>query len=415
MIANEMPLDGDRIVARLKTLAEHTDVPGTLTRLTGSPAHGAALRMLEGWFREAGLQTRIDRAGSLRGRWAGRTPDAATLYLGSHIDSVRDGGIYDGDLGVMLGLAVAEDLARRNRRLPFAVEVVAFGDEEGVRYPTTMTGSRALAGTLDPAAFDEVDDDGIRRRDAFAALGIDVRGAEGEAIDPARTIGFVEVHIEQGPVLEAENLALGVVTAIQGTTRGRVTVTGMAGHAGTLPMEMRRDALVAASLMITEVERTALSTDALRATVGRVEVVNGSTNVVPGLVTFSLDVRSHDDTRRAAGFADITKRCRAIAAARGVTMTVEQTYNAPAAPCDERFRAGLRAAIERAGERPFELASGAGHDAMSFKDVVPQAMLFVRCRDGISHNPAEYSTPEDIGLASRVLADFVASLDDARA
>jgi allantoate deiminase len=410
MIANESPLDGARITERLHALAAFTDGPGTLTRLTLSPAHAAALRHVEGLFRAAGLATRVDALGTVRGVYAGARPDAPTLLIGSHIDSVRDGGIYDGDLGVMLGLAVVEDLARQGRRLPFAVEVLAFGDEEGVRFPSSMSSSRALAGKLAPTTFTETDADGVSRGDALRALGFDPDGAAAERIDPAKTIGYLEVHIEQGPVLEAEGLPLGVVTGIQGTSRATITVRGLAGHAGTLPMDMRADALACAAEMVLAIEHAARSEPELRATVGRLDVRNGSVNVVPGEVTFSLDTRSHDDALRLACIELIAWRLDAIAAARGCTVELEVVYDQPAAPCDPSLQDALTRAIERAGETPFRLASGAGHDAMSFKDVIPHAMLFVRCKDGISHNPAEYCSPEDIGLAARVLADAVAAL-----
>jgi allantoate deiminase len=415
MRANVSPLDGDRIAERLHALARFTDVPGTLTRLTLSPAHGQALREVEGWFRAAGLSTSIDALGTVRGVYPGAAEGAPRLLIGSHIDSVRDGGIYDGDLGVMLGLAVVEELAREARRLPFAVEVLAFGDEEGVRFPSTMSCSRALAGKLKPQALDEADADGVTRGEALRALGLDPAGWPEAKIDPARTLGYLEVHIEQGPVLEGEGLALGVVTAIQGSSRGLVTVEGEAGHAGTLPMDRRRDALTAAAEMALEVERLARTTEKLRATVGRFEVRNGSTNVVPGFVQFSLDTRSHEDAVRHAAFDQFDRAFAEIAARRGVSVTVERTYDSQAAPCDAGLQDALASGIEATGQRPFRLSSGAGHDAMSFKDVIPQAMMFVRCKAGISHNPAEYCAPEDIGLAARALHSAVLRLAETRA
>ncbi len=404
---------GAALLTRLDTLAGFSDDPAALTRLYLSPAHRAAARWLTGWMEEAGMTVRLDAIGNVVGRYDGATPGAPAVLLGSHIDTVRNAGKYDGTLGVLTAVAVVEDMHRRGERLPFAVEVIGFGDEEGVRFPVLFSGSRAVAGTFDPACLDARDGDGVVLRDALAAFG----GApDALAADPAAAarvagaLAYLEVHIEQGPVLERAGTPLGVVTAINGSSRYRLEVTGMAGHAGTVPMAGRRDALTAAADMVLAVERQALHSAGLVATVGRLEVLPGAVNVIPGAVRFTLDVRSPDDGERRKGAAAILAACSIIAQRRQVALTVEQTVDAPAAPCTPALRNAFAAAAVRAGVEPRHLPSGAGHDAMVFADVLPMAMLFVRCRGGISHNPAEAVTAADVGLAAAVLLDTLRHL-----
>jgi allantoate deiminase len=406
------PLAGSELAARIETLAGCTSERGKLTRLTLTPAHRAAADLLRGWFGAAGLAVRETATGDVIGRRDGAKPGARTLILGSHVDTVRDAGRYDGALGVVAALAVAEELARAGRALPFALDVVAFADEEGVRFPSTLTGSRAMAGRFDPATLDERDADGATRRDALAAFGADPARIAAEARDPAQVLGFVEVHIEQGPVLETKHLALGVVTAIAGASRGAITVVGRAGHAGTLPMGMRCDALAAAAEMILAIEATARHGRDLVATVGRIEVPDGAVNIVPGRCVFSFDLRSPADADRHAALERIRKAAADIAWARGVKVEIEQSYDAPAAACDPALQDALEAAMAANGHAPFRLPSGAGHDAMAFRDRIPLAMLFVRCKGGVSHNPAEFCAPDDMEAAARVLHDTVIALGE---
>lgn len=407
------PLDGEAIAARLKALARFTDVPGEMTRLTLSPAHRAAAGEVAGWFRAAGLEdVHMDGTGSIVGRYAADRPGAKTLIIGSHIDTVRNAGIYDGNLGVLAGLAAVEQLHREGRRLPCAIELIAFADEEGVRFLSTLTSSKALAGTFDPACLYDVDADGISRREALAAFGAPADAIAGLARDPAATLGYVEVHIEQGPVLEALGLPLGIVTAIAGATRGVVRLEGQAGHSGTLPMPMRHDALAAAAEIILEVERRGradVAPASLVATVGTLHIPGGAVNVVPGAVQFSIDVRSSDDAVREAAVADIAEEIARICTRRGIARDIAWGYEAPAAPCDPALQAGLAAAVESLGLTVHRLPSGAGHDAMVFRGLLPMAMLFVRSRNG-SHNPQEYAAPEDIGLAAKALHAFLTGL-----
>lgn len=398
-----------RIVARLDALNAASDDEGGLTRLTLSPAHARAVAMVRGWMEEAGLAVRLDAAGNLVGRREGSHAQARTLIIGSHIDSVRNGGRFDGPLGVMLGVEACARLAERGRTLPFAIEVVAFGDEEGVRFPTSLTGSRALAGTFDAAALDSVDEAGVSRRNALVAFGCDPSRIAAEARDPARTLGYLELHIEQGPVLESKDLALGLVTAINGASRGEIWIEGSAGHSGTLPMGMRRDALAAAAELVLAIEAIARNGADLVATVGRLDVPNGAVNVVPGRVRMTLDVRSPRDEDRAKALGEIGAAADRIAKARGVAARIDMSYDMPAAPCDEALGAALARAFERCGHPVFRLPSGAGHDAMAFRGRIPQAMVFVRCRGGVSHRPDEFASQADIAAALAVLEEFLGS------
>jgi len=396
---------GRRLMARLDAFAAFTDEPGRLTRLFLSEAHKKAAQAYIGWCAEAGLAARIDAAGNVVARYEGSRAGAPALMLGSHIDTVRDAGRYDGNYGALAALAVVEALAAGGERLGHAVEIVAFGDEEGVRFRSTLTGSRALAGRYDEDALDQRDSGGNVMRDALRAFGGDPERAT--MIRAENVAAFVEAHIEQGPLLEAEGLPLGVVSAINGATRLEVGVDGMAGHAGATPMRLRRDALTAAAEMALAIETRARAEADLVATVGRLEVWPGATNVIPGHVQFSIDLRAPDDRRRAAALADLTASVHSIAAARGVSATVAKTHEADAFVCDPRIVAGLTRAVEALGVRPRLLPSGAGHDTMIMGSLCPAGMLFVRCKGGVSHNPLESITLEDCALGLAALTGFV--------
>ncbi|MCC6984331.1 MAG: allantoate amidohydrolase [Bauldia sp.] len=396
---------GDAVADRLSALARFTDEPGRLTRLYLGPAHRAAADEVVRWMREAGMSALIDAAANVVGRYEGAAPDAPAFLLGSHIDSVRDAGRFDGPLGVLAAIAAVGDLARRGRRRPFAIEVVAFGDEEGIRFPTTLTGSMALAGRFDPRCLDDVDADGISHRDALIAFGCDPAGIPALARTGGRALAYLEAHIEQGPVLERRHLPLGIVSAINGVSRGAVEVTGGAGHAGTVPMDHRKDALAGAAEMVLAVEKAARS--GVVATVGQLVVPEGAVNTVPGRVRFTYDVRSADDTRRRAAVAAVHENVAAIAARRGLAAAISRGHEGDAVPADARLSEVLARAVTRQGIEPLRLPSGAGHDAMAFHRVLPLAMLFVRCRGGISHNPAEFASPADIGFAVRTLIDVL--------
>jgi len=392
-------------MARLDAFAAFTDDPPKLTRLYLSDAHRRAAAQFIAWARESGLEARIDPAGNVVARYEGARAGAPALMIGSHIDTVRDGGRYDGNLGALAALAVVEDLARRGERLETAIEIVAFGDEEGVRFPRTMTGSRAFAGLIEEGWLEQEDVEGVRMREALAAFG----GAPDQlaAMRAVGVVAFVELHIEQGPALEAEGLALGVVSAINGATRLAATVVGLAGHAGAVPMALRRDALAATAEMILGVERRARAGDELVATVGRLDVEPGAVNVIAGLTRFSIEVRGPRDEPRRRAVADIAAELEAIAARRGVTLTLAPTHEAGAYICDPKIVAGLSAAVQAIGQTPRLLPSGAGHDTMIMGQLCPAGMLFVRCKGGVSHNPAESITEADCELALAALTRFV--------
>jgi allantoate deiminase len=398
---------GDLIYNRIGELARISDDPDRLTRVYLSPAHKQAAGLVAQWMREAGMSVRVDATGNVVGRREGSAPQAPALLIGSHIDTVRDAGRFDGCLGVLTGIAVVAELAARQVVYPFAIEVIAFGDEEGMRFPSALGGSRALAGTFDPAVLDERDEQGVSRRQALVAFGCDPNAIASEARGAATALGYVEVHIEQGPVLEAEDLAVGVVTAISGATRGVLEVAGETGHAGTVPMHGRRDALAAAAEMVLAVEARAKGERDLVATVGRLSLTNAAGNTIPGKVQFSLDVRAPLDAQRATAVSDIKAAIARIAAQRNVAAQVTLTHDAAATPCDARLMQLLSDGIESIGLRVRHLPSGAGHDAMAFRGRLPVAMLFVRCKGGISHHPAEHASAADIDVASRVLLSFI--------
>jgi allantoate deiminase len=403
----QMPSFGSDVMARLDQLARFTEEEGALTRLYLTPAHKAAALEVAGWMQEAGMPTRIDAIGSVVGRYEGVRPGLPALLLGSHIDTVRDAGKYDGCLGVVAAIAVVAELHRHGERLPFAIEVLAFGDEEGVRFPVTLSGSKAIASVLDPAALDARDADGVSLRKALRDFGCDPCEIPNIQRRNADVLAYVELHIEQGPVLEAEDLPIGVVTAINGASRFLVDVVGEAGHAGTVPMALRKDALAAAAEMVLAIERRSLAVPELVGTVGKLEVASSATNVIPGSVRFTIDLRAPDDALRKAAIADLDSELRAIADRRGVRVAVSRSYDEAACACAPWLIEQLEAAVLRAGVRPRRLPSGAGHDAVALAALCPIGMLFTRCKRGISHNPAESITAEDADVAIRVLVDFL--------
>lgn len=398
---------GRRLIDRLEALAHFSDDAESLTRLYLSPSHKRAADALAGWMRGAGLDVRLDAVGTLIGRYEGATAGAPALLVGSHIDTVRQAGKYDGTLGVLTALTAVEALSNAGERLPFAIEVIAFGDEEGVRFASTLRGSRALAGTLDAAVLDERDADGISVREALRTFGAEPDRLAEAALSRTATLAFVEVHIEQGPVLERMSQPIGVVTAINGARRLSVVVQGTAGHAGTSPMAMRRDSLAATAEMILAVERCATQTRDVVATVGVIEARPGAANVVPGETRFTIDARAPNDAARDSAVEQIETAIEGIAARRGLAVRITQSHSAPATACDARLIACLDEAARAVGYAPVHLPSGAGHDAMAMAALCPVAMLFVRCAGGISHHPAEAISLKDADAAMRVLLQFL--------
>jgi allantoate deiminase len=397
------------VMARCDALGAISEEPGRLSRRSLTPAMREANDLVAGWMRAAGMAVREDAAANLRARYEADVPGAPTPLLGSHLDSVRDAGRYDGPLGVLVGLAAVEGLAQAGRRLPFAIELIAFTDEEGVRFGNSFLGSLVASGSLDPAMLGLKDPDGTSLADALRAFGGDPARLGAEALDPAALLGYVEVHIEQGPLLEARGLPLGVVSAIAGATRATLRLRGTAGHAGTVPMELRRDALCAAAEIVLAAEAAARATPGLVATVGQISALPGAGNVIPGAVNLSLDVRHQHDPTRLAVIAALRQRSEELAAARDVGLEWEELQSTAAVPMAPALRERLARAIRAAGHEPLELPSGAGHDAAIMARVTDAAMLFVRCRGGVSHNPAEAVDGEDVAAAIGALGAF---LDD---
>ena len=400
---------GRTVLERALALARHSDSPEHYTRTLFTPAHRAAARQLEEWMRAAGMAVRVDPIGNVIGRYeAAEAAAPKAILLGSHFDSVRNGGKYDGVLGILVPIACIAELHARGERLPHAVEVIAFSDEEGARFQTSFLSSRALAGRFDPAVLGRRDADGVSLEAAMREVGLDPAAVDSARIDPAGVAAYVEVHIEQGPVLLREGLALGVVTTIAGGTRHTVRVRGDAGHAGTVPMAMRHDALAAVAEMVLAVEGRCAAGGSLVGTVGILRVKDGTGNVIPGDVELSVDIRAAEDAVREAAERDVFEQLEAIARRRGVSLERTRTHHVHAVPCAPWLQDLLAASVRRVGVEPRRLPSGAGHDAMIMAEVCDVGMLFVRCgAGGVSHNPAETVTAEDCGLAVEALLDFL--------
>lgn len=395
---------------RLETLAQISEEAGRLTRPFASPAMRRVNEQVGAWLREAGMSVRTDAIGNLIGHYPAATPEGKILLLGSHLDTVRDAGKFDGPLGVLVALAGVQQLQATQTRLPFAIEVVGFADEEGVRYQSTYLGSRALAGTFNLADLKRMDARGVSMADAIREFGGNPEGLGSAKLEASRLLGYAEVHIEQGPVLEQKNLAVGVVTAIAGQSRVRISFLGEAGHAGTVPMKLRRDALCAAAEFVLAVEDLAQQRGGLVATVGEIAALPGATNVIPGEAKLSLDVRHPEDAVREQATVALQRRAEEIAAERGVVLRWELSHQNRAVICERRFTTLMENAVKRHQQEAPLLASGAGHDAAAMAAVCPVTMLFVRCKAGISHNPAESATEADVAVAIAVLNDFLAQL-----
>jgi allantoate deiminase len=401
---------GRVIVQRCQKLSAVTDEPGKITRVFASPAMRRANDLVAQWMRQAGMKTRVDAVGNLLGRYAGQRPDAKTLLLGSHLDTVRDAGKFDGPLGVILAIACVESLHRLKIRLPFAIEVIGFADEEGARFQTAHLGSKALVGNFEAKNLQRRDADGISMRDAIKNFGGDPAQLKSARLNPRQLIGYVETHIEQGPVLEEGNLAVGVVTAIAGQTRARVSFLGNAGHAGTTPMNLRRDALCAAAEFVLAVEMLAGKTRGLVATVGEISASPGASNVIPGEVRLSLDIRHAKDSARKFAHRTLKKIAFQIARRRKIKLDGEVVHETAAVECSAKLSKRLGEAVKRRQKRLLRLASGAGHDAAVMAKITPAAMLFVRCKNGVSHHPDESVKIADAQVAFDVISDFVHSL-----
>jgi allantoate deiminase len=397
----------EMVMRRAEELGRISDEPDKLTRVYGSPAMRRANDLVAGWMREAGLTVRQDAIGNLIGHYPGSAPGAKSFLLGSHLDTVRDAGKFDGPLGVLIAMACVQRLHAANICLPFGVRVMAFADEEGTRFHTSYLGSRVVAGTFDGREFKRVDADGISLEEAIMRFGGDPAGLYGAKVERDQLLGYAEVHIEQGPVLEKQSRAIGVVSSIIGQTRAQVHVTGRAGHAGTTPMALRQDALLAAAQFILMVEFITRDDPDLLATVGQVRVLPGASNVIPGEVILSVDVRHPRDDRRQSAGDRLKAAAHQLAAKWRVTADWEMVQETNSIPCARELSDLLLQSAREHQGLTTELPSGAGHDAAAMAAITPVAMLFVRCQGGVSHHPDESVAVEDVRVAISVMNDFL--------
>ena len=400
-------LDPRRIMQRCAELARHSEQAGGLTRVYLSREQAAANELVFGWMREAGMSARLDAAGNCIGRYEGDRPGLPALVLGSHLDTVRDAGKYDGMLGVVAAIECVRALNAAGRRQGFAIETIGFADEEGVRFNATLLGSRAMAGTFKSEVLDSVDANGLSMREAMRSFGLDPARLGAAARRREDVLAYAELHIEQGPVLEAEGLAVGVVTAINGATRLAVEIDGAAGHAGTVPMRLRQDALAAAAECALAIERRCAGVPDLVGTVGKLEALPGAVNVIPGKASFSVDVRAPADATRIAAIEQLLAEMNTICARRKVGIRVRKTHEGGVAACAPWLMEQLGAAIAAEGIAVRALPSGAGHDGMALVGLCDIGMLFVRCEKGISHNPAEAISAADAETGARVFLRFI--------
>ena len=401
------------VIRWCRQLAKLSEDPDNITRTFLSKPMRDVHTALAAWMARLGMAVRVDAIGNIRGVYPSRLapPPGGTVprfYIGSHLDTVPGAGAFDGVLGTVLAIALVELLGEK--RFTFAIEVIGFSDEEGVRFGAPFLGSSALAGRFDPSLLDRRDETGCSLRDAIRRFGLDPnRIADVEAASSA--LGYLEFHIEQGPVLETLNLPLAVVEVVSGQSRAEVTFEGAAGHAGTTPMNMRKDALACAAAWIAEVEREALTTSGLVATVGRVAIEPGAVNVVPGRAVLSLDVRHPDDRIRSAAVERLSKAADDIAHRRGLNSTWASRLDQPSVAMDPDVVVMLDTALQQLGVPVHRMSSGAGHDAMILAPTIPAGLLFVRCEGGISHHPAENVREDDVALALEAGLKFLDQLD----
>jgi allantoate deiminase len=407
-------LDPARILLRCEALARHSELAGGLTRVYLSDEQAAASELVLGWMREAGMDARLDAIGNCVGRYEGVRPALPCLMLGSHLDTVRDAGKYDGMLGVVAAIECVQALHSAGKRLPFALEVIGFADEEGVRFGTTLLGSRAVAGTFRTEALAALDKDGIALAAALRGRGLDPGRIAEAARGPGQVLAYAELHIEQGPVLEAEGLPVGVVTAINGATRYALEIEGMAGHAGTVPMRLREDALAAAAECVLAVEARCAREPDLVGTVGKLEALPGAVNVISGMVRFTFDLRAPSNPQREAAVSDVLADMTRACARRKVILHARKMHDEPVAACAPWLIEQIGAAIAAEGLAVRALPSGAGHDGMAMVELCDIGMLFVRCEKGISHNPRESITREDAATGARVFLRFIENFQPPR-
>jgi beta-ureidopropionase / N-carbamoyl-L-amino-acid hydrolase len=413
-IGSEPGAFGRRIIELADRLAQWSESPDGLTCTYLSPAHRSVAAEIAALMRSAGLRTEVDAVANVVGRYPARAQSAPALILASHYDTVRNAGKYDGRLGVLTALVAAEHLNRVGRKLPFHLDLIAFSEEEGVRFSSSFLGSSAVAGRFDSKLLERCDAGGVSLAAAMRQAGLDPGEIPALGRRRDELAGYLEVHIEQGPVLLDEGLPVGIVGAIAGAVRATITVTGTAGHAGTVPMARRHDAAAAAAELVLYVEKRCAQAPTLVGTVGQLEVPDGAINIVPGRCNLTLDIRAGDDATRDAAVSDIMVEISRIAAQRGVSFECKEVQRTGAVRSSPRLQSVLADAVAAAGVKPRYLPSGAGHDAMMFDGLTDTAMLFVRCGNGgVSHSPREIVTAEDADIAARILLDAVLRLAEA--
>jgi allantoate deiminase len=401
----------EKILQRINELASISEDESCINRTYGTRAFIEGRDKVEQWMKEAGLQTRTDNIGNIRGRLLSKNDNAKTFVIASHIDTIINAGKFDGPLGVLMGLDIIEQTIQSKTALPFHIELIGFCDEEGCRFHTTYLGSKAVAGSFDEAILDAKDEAGISLRDAIEQNGGDVNNLSKDAIAGEDWLGYFEIHIEQGPVLYEKNIPIGVVTAIAGQCRIGIVFKGEAGHAGTVPMDMRKDAFACAAELVLAVEKfaTAKKND-LVATIGKLHIINSASNVVPGEVICSLDVRSADEAILSSSYNAIKKIAEDICSKRNIVLEWNLIQQTKPVACDTGMNRLLSQSIKETGYELIELVSGAGHDAVPISEVSPVAMLFVKCFKGISHNPLEDVEIKDIAAAIKVSDNFIQQL-----
>lgn len=401
----------EKILQRINELASISEDEGYITRTYGTKAFLEGRDKVEQWMKEAGLQTYIDNIGNIRGRLLSKQVNAKNFVIASHIDTIINAGKFDGPLGVLTGLDLLEELVLSKTELPFHIELIGFCDEEGTRFHTTFLGSKAIAGSFDMSVLHARDEAGISLEEVIRLNGGDTNKLSKDAIAKDNWLGYFEIHIEQGPVLYEKNIPVAVVTAIAGQCRVGMVFNGEAGHAGTVPMDMRKDALACAAEFIIETEKFAKTNkENIVATIGKTHIINPASNVIPGEVICSLDLRSADEVKLTEAYNEIKKMTEAICQQRNIVLEWNLIQQSKPVTCDEQMNKLMKQAIRDAGYDVVELVSGAGHDAIPVSEVSPVAMLFVRCFKGISHNPLEDVELKDIAAAIKVSDKFINNL-----
>jgi allantoate deiminase len=401
----------EKIMARINELALISEDATGITRTFGTKAFIEGSKKVQSWMKEAGLETRVDSVGNVRGRLLSSKPQAKTFVIASHIDTVVNAGKFDGPLGVLMGLDLIEQLIVTNASLPFNIELIAFSDEEGVRFHTTYLGSRVVAGSFDLSLLQKKDAVGVSLQEAIQLMEGDINRIKEDAIAEEDWLGYFEIHIEQGPVLYEKEIPVAVVTGIAGQNRVEITFKGMAGHAGTVPMDMRNDALCCAAEFILETEKFALANkEKIVATVGKLTIPNSASNVIPGEVTCLLDLRSADEQQLSSAYETLQNICKKVSAKRNITVDWNLIQTSKPIACNEELNKMLAQSIDASGYEVVKLVSGAGHDAVAISEVAPVSMMFVRCFKGISHNPLEDVEIKDIAAAIKVSDNFIQNL-----